>query len=104
MKGFQYLEQRDTQDAITKEGVVSKKTPFATADNAGIYDTIAENFRYLKDELDNITNTSEISSIRDEVKNMYEQMKADGNFGEETGKSRCGECVESISIGAERTE
>lgn len=101
MKGFQYLEQRDTQDAITKEGVVSKKTPFATADNAGIYDTIAENFRYLKDELDNITNTSEISSIRDEVKNMYEQMKADGNFGEVAAKAQAQEALKQAKAAAE---
>lgn len=101
MKGFQYLEQRDTQDAITKEGVVSKKTPFATADNAGIYDTIAENFRYLKDELDNITNTSEISSIRDEVKNMYEQMKTDGNFGEVAAKAQAQEALKQAKAAAE---
>ena len=101
MKGFQYLEQRDTQDAITKEGVVSKKTPFATADNAGIYDTIAENFRYLKDELDNITNTGEISSIRDEVKNMYEQMKADGNFGEVAAKAQAQEALKQAKAAAE---
>jgi hypothetical protein len=101
LKGFQYLEQRDTQDAITKEGVVSKKTPFATADNAGIYDTIAENFRYLKDELDNVTNTSEISSIRDEVKNMYEQMKADGNFGEVAAKAQAQEALKQAKAAAE---
>ena len=101
MKGFQYLEQRDTQDAITKEGVVSKKTPFATADNAGIYDTIAENFRYLKDELDNITDTSEISSIRDEVKNMYEQMKTDGNFGEVAAKAQAQEALKQAKAAAE---
>jgi hypothetical protein len=101
LKGFQYLEQRDTQDAITKEGVVSKKTPFATADNAGIYDTIAENFRYLKDELDNITNTSEISSIRDEVKNMYEQMKTDGNFGEVAAKAQAQEALKQAKAAAE---
>ena len=101
MKGFQYLEQRDTQDTITKEGVVSKKTPFATADNAGIYDTIAENFRYLKDELDNITNTSEISSIRDEVKNMYEQMKTDGNFGEVAAKAQAQEALKQAKAAAE---
>lgn len=101
LKGFQYLEQRDTQDAITKEGVVSKKTPFATADNAGIYDTIAENFRYLKDELDNITNTSEISSIRDEVKQMYEQMKTDGNFGEVAAKAQAQEALKQAKAAAE---
>lgn len=101
MKGFQYLEQRDTQDAITKEGVVSKKTPFATADNAGIYDTIAENFRYLKDELDNITDTGELSSIRDEVKNMYEQMKTDGNFGEVAAKAQAQEALKQAKAAAE---
>lgn len=101
MKGFQYLEQRDTHDAITKEGVVSKKTPFATADNAGIYDTIAENFRYLKDAVDNISDTSEISSIRDEVKNMYEQMKTDGNFGVVAAKAQAQEALKQAKAAAE---
>ena len=80
---------------------MSKKTPFATADNAGIYDAIAENFRYLKDELDNITNTSEISSIRDEVKNMYEQMKTNGNFGEVAAKAQAQEALKQAKAAAE---
>jgi hypothetical protein len=101
LKGFQYLEQRDTHDAITKAGVVSKKTPFATADNAGIYDTIAENFRYLKDAVDNISDTSEISSIRDEVKNMYEQMKTDGNFGVVAAKAQAQEALKQAKAAAE---
>nr|DAE97870.1 MAG TPA: shufflon protein [Caudoviricetes sp.] len=81
--------------------MVSKKTPFATADNAGIYDTIAENFRYLKDELDNITDTGELSSIRDEVKNMYEQMKTDGNFGEVAAKAQAQEALKQAKAAAE---
>lgn len=49
--GFQYLEQRDSEDNIVKEGVVSKKSAFATSDNAGIYDTIAENFRVMREAI-----------------------------------------------------
>lgn len=48
--GFQYLEQRDSSDNITKAGVVNKKTAFCTCDNRGILDVIAENFRWLKDD------------------------------------------------------
>ncbi len=47
--GFQYLEQRDKNDNIVKAGVAGKETAFATGDNNGIYDVIAENFRWLYD-------------------------------------------------------
>ena len=99
--GFQYLEQRDTQDKITKEGVVSKKTPFATADNAGIYDAIAENFRFIKEELDGLADTTAISAIREEVKKMYEEMKNDGNFGEVAAKAQAEEALKQAKAAAE---
>ena len=47
--GFQYLEQRDRNNEITKQGIVSKESPFITGMNDGIYDVIAENFRWLYD-------------------------------------------------------
>ena len=50
--GFQYLEQRDANDTITKNGVVGKNSPFATSDNSGIYDVIAEDLRCVCSGLD----------------------------------------------------
>ena len=45
--GFQYLEQRDKDDNIVKAGVAGKETAFATGDNNGLYDVIAEDLRWL---------------------------------------------------------
>lgn len=47
--GFQYLEQRDKDNNIVKAGVAGKETAFATGDNNGLYDVIAENLRWLYD-------------------------------------------------------
>ena len=47
--GFQYLEQRDKNNNIVKAGVAGKETAFATGDNNGLYDIIAENLRWLYD-------------------------------------------------------
>lgn len=47
--GFQYLEQRDKDNNIVKAGVAGKETAFATGDNSGLYDVIAENLRWLYD-------------------------------------------------------
>ncbi|SFB10826.1 collagen-like protein [Selenomonas ruminantium] len=47
--GFQYLEQRDKNNNIVKAGVAGKETAFATGDNNGLYDVIAENLRWLYD-------------------------------------------------------
>lgn len=79
--GFQYLEQRNANDTITKNGVVSKNSPFATSDNSGIYDVIAENFRAIKDMLDTVSSSNDLSSIRDEVKTMYDDMRTNEKFG-----------------------
>lgn len=62
--GFQYMEQRDSSDAVTKEGVVSKKTSFCTADNKGIYDTIAENFRAIYETTKNLQLISSVAGSR----------------------------------------
>ena len=58
--GFQYLEQRDANDTITKDGVVGKNSPFATSDNSGIYDVIAEDLRWLKENVDDVKDTSDL--------------------------------------------
>ena len=65
--GFQYLEQRDAADAVTKEGVVGKNSPFATSDNSGIYDIIAEDLRWLKENVDDVKDTSDLETIKKSV-------------------------------------
>ena len=57
MATFQYLEQRDSSDNITREGVVSKSTAYATSDNQGAYDTIAADLNYLGDKTSQLENT-----------------------------------------------
>lgn len=79
--GFQYLEQRDANDNVTHAGVVSKKSPFSTSDNTGIYDVIAENLRALKDSLDEVAGSNDLSSIRDDVQKMYDDMRTNEKFG-----------------------
>ena len=79
--GFQYLEQRDAEENITHEGVVSKKSPFTTRDNRGAYDVIAENFRVLKELLDSLSDVAELQALRDDVKSMYDDMRTNTKFG-----------------------
>lgn len=79
--GFQYLEQRDANDNVTHAGVVSKKSPFSTSENTGIYDVIAENLRALKDSLDKVAGSNDLSSIRDDVQKMYDDMRTNEKFG-----------------------
>ena len=75
--GYQELEQRDSSDNIVKPGVVSKKSAFATSDNAGIYDVIAENLRVLHDEIE----AGNLDSIVASIKTMYNDMRTNPNFG-----------------------
>lgn len=75
--GFQYLEQRDATDAITHEGVVSKKSAFATSDNRGIFDVIAEDLRALYDDMSSLS----MAKLKDDVQAMYDDMKSNPNFG-----------------------
>ena len=82
--GFQYLEQRDANDKITKDGVVGKNSPFATSDNSGIYDIIAEDLRWLKENVDDVKDTSDLEAIKQSVTDMYNTMKNDSSFGEAT--------------------
>jgi hypothetical protein len=79
--GFQYLEQRDADDNITQEGVVSKKSAFTTKDNRGLYDVIAENLRYLYANY----NDTQIQKMLAEIKSAYNEMKQDPNWGNPSG-------------------
>ena len=89
--GFQYLEQRDANDTITKDGVVGKNSPFATSDNSGIYDIIAEDLRWLKENVDDVKDTSDLEAIKQSVTDMYNTMKNDSSFGEATAKAQAEE-------------
>lgn len=81
LQGYQPLEQRDSKDMVVKKGVVSKRTPFATSDNSGIYDTIAENFRFLNEKLTEISDDNNLAKIRDEVKAIYNNIIKDDSVG-----------------------
>lgn len=89
--GFQYLEQRDANDTITKDGVVGKNSPFATSDNSGIYDVIAEDLRWLKENVDDVKDTSDLEAIKQSVTDMYNEMKNDSSFGEAAAKAQAEE-------------
>lgn len=89
--GFQYLEQRDANDTITKDGVVGKNSPFTTSDNSGIYDVIAEDLRWLKENIDDVKDTSDLEAIKQSVTDMYNTMKNDSSFGEATAKAQAEE-------------
>ena len=91
--GFQYLEQRDANDTITKDGVVGKNSPFATSDNSGIYDIIAEDLRWLKENIDDVKDTSDLEAIKQSVTDMYDEMKSNPNWGETAARAQAEEAL-----------
>ena len=99
--GFQYLEQRDANDTITKDGVVGKNSPFATSDNSGIYDIIAEDLRWLKENVDDVKDTSDLEAIKQSVTDMYNEMKNDSSFGEATAKAQAEEAKKQAQAALE---
>ena len=99
--GFQYLEQRDANDTITKDGVVGKNSPFATSDNSGIYDIIAEDLRWLKENVDDVKDLSELEAIKQSVIDMYNEMKNDSSFGEATAKAQAEEAKKQAQAALE---
>lgn len=99
--GFQYLEQRDANNTITKDGVVGKNSPFATSDNSGIYDIIAEDLRWLKENVDDVKDLSELEAIKQSVTDMYNEMKNDSSFGEATAKAQAEEAKKQAQAALE---
>lgn len=99
--GFQYLEQRDANDTITKDGVVGKNSPFATSDNSGIYDIIAEDLRWLKENVDDVKDLSDLEAIKQSVIDMYNEMKNDSSFGEATAKAQAEEAKKQAQAALE---
>lgn len=99
--GFQYLEQRDANNTITKDGVVGKNSPFATSDNSGIYDIIAEDLRWLKENVDDVKDLSELEAIKQSVTDMYNEMKNDSSFGEAAAKAQAEEAKKQAQAALE---
>jgi hypothetical protein len=99
--GFQYLEQRDANDTITKDGVVGKNSPFATSDNSGIYDIIAEDLRWLKENVDDVKDTSDLEAIKQSVTDMYNDMKNNSSFGEAAAKAQAEEAKKQAQAALE---
>ena len=99
--GFQYLEQRDANDKITKDGVVGKNSSFSTSDNSGIYDIIAEDLRWLKENVDDVKDTSDLEAIKQSVTDMYNEMKNDSSFGEAAAKAQAEEAKKQAQAALE---
>lgn len=99
--GFQYLEQRDANDTITKDGVVGKNSPFATSDNSGIYDIIAEDLRWLKENVDDVKDTSDLEAIKQSVTDIYNDMKSNSSFGEAAAKAQAEEAKKQAQAALE---
>ena len=99
--GFQYLEQRDANDTITKDGVVGKNSPFATSDNSGIYDIIAEDLRWLKENVDDVKDTSNLEAIKQSVTDMYNDMKNNSSFGATAAKAQAEEAKKQAQAALE---
>ena len=99
--GFQYLEQRDANDKITKDGVVGKNSPFATSDNSGIYDIIAEDLRWLKENVDDVKDTSDLEAIKQSVTDMYNEMKNNSSFGATAAKAQAEEAKKQAQAALE---
>lgn len=104
LQGFQPLEQRNDKDLVVAEGVVSKSSPFATSDNNGIYDVIAENLRYLNDMLNQVKTNNDLVELRNEVKKMYNDMITNENFGAIEAKAQAKIAKEQTDIVAKRVE
>lgn len=82
--GFQYIEQRDSDDNITHAGVVSKKSPFATADNRGILDVISEDLRVLYDDMSSLS----LAAMKKDIEDIFNKMKTDPTFASTTATAQ----------------
>ena len=89
--GFQYLEQRDATNAITHAGVVSKESAFATADNKGIFDVIAEDLRALYDDMTSLG----LAKLKADVQAMYDDMRNNPEFGSTAATAQAQKAVEA---------
>lgn len=98
--GFQYLEQRDADNAITHAGVVSKESAFATADNKGIFDVIAEDLRALYDDMTSLG----LAKLKADVQAMYDDMRRNPQFGSTAATAQAQKAVEAAQKAEEAYE
>lgn len=100
LSSFRYLEERDKNDKITHEGVVSKHSPYASSDNAGSYDAIAYDLRVLKEAIESLSDDADLSAIKTSVESMYNDMKTNPNWGSTAAKEQAAEALKQAQAAA----
>ncbi|BAL84696.1 putative phage tail protein (plasmid) [Selenomonas ruminantium subsp. lactilytica TAM6421] len=63
---------------------------------------IAENLRWLKDTLDSVSNSDELSAIRDDIQNMYNDMRTNEKFGSIEATEQAKIATEQASVATEK--
>lgn len=101
LDGFQYLEERDASDKITRAGVVSKKSAFVSPENAGIYDAIAKDLRLLAEAATSLADDTDLQTIMTKVESMYNEMKSNPNWGDAAAKAQAEEALKQAKAAAE---
>ena len=100
LDGFQYLEERDASDKITRAGVVSKRSAFVSPENAGIYDAIAKDLRLLAEAATSLADDADLQQILTQVKSMYDDMRTNPNFGSTAAKAQAEEALKQAQAAA----
>lgn len=100
LDGFQYLEERDASDKITRAGVVSKKSAFVSPDNAGIYDAIAKDLRLLAEAAASLADDADLQQILTQVKSMYDDMRTNPNFGSTAARAAAEDALKQAQAAA----
>lgn len=100
LDGFQYLEERDASDKITRAGVVSKKSAFVSPDNAGIYDAIAKDLRLLAEAATSLADDADLQQILEQVKSMYDDMRTNPNFGSTAARAAAEDALKQAQAAA----
>lgn len=100
LDGFQYLEERDASDKITRAGVVSKKSAFVSPENAGIYDAIAKDLRLLAEAATSLADDADLQRILTQVKSMYDDMRTNPNFGSTAAHAAAEEALKQAQAAA----
>lgn len=100
LDGFQYLEERDASDKITRAGVVSKKSAFVSPENAGIYDAIAKDLRLLAEATTSLADDADLQQILTQVKSMYDDMRTNPNFGSTAARAAAEDALKQAQAAA----
>ena len=100
LDGFQYLEERDASDKITRAGVVSKKSAFVSPENAGIYDAIAKDLRLLAEAATSLADDTDLQQILTQVKSMYDDMRTNPNFGSTAARAAAEDALKQAQAAA----